>query len=276
MNSLAAICGRRRLLTVCCCCAILLVAASACTSPPPAPPAAPAQHAASTPAAVHWTYHGQEGPEHWGALSKDFALCSNGTKQSPIDIVNRAPKDLPNIVFHYQASIPKIVNNGHTIQVSYDPGNSIEVDGEPYALVQFHFHAPSEHSVNGKLADAEVHLVHQNASGKLAVVGVLINKGAENALIKPVLDSLPNHEGPAQPLAAPFNPEGLVPMRQTTFRYEGSLTTPPCTEGVTWLVMTEPIQMSARQLAAFADLFKGNNRPVQPLNQRPVVEDTSP
>ena len=261
-------------------CLMLLGAAVGCTSQPattegPATAAPPTPAPPSAPAAIHWTYRGEEGPEHWGTLAKDFALCSIGTKQSPIDIARPSPKDLSNIVFHYQPSRTAIVNNGHTIQVSYDAGNSIEVDGARYELVQFHFHAPSEHTIDGKPADAEVHLVHQSATGQLAVVGVLIDKGGENAALKPVLDKLPAHEGPAQPIDAAINTEELLPMQRTTFRYEGSLTTPPCTEGVTWLVMTQPIHMSANQLGALADLLHGNNRPVQPLNQRSVVQDRS-
>jgi carbonic anhydrase len=149
------------------------------------------------------------------------------------------------------------------------------VNGATYELVQFHFHAPSEHTIDGKHADAEVHLVHRNAAGQLAVVGVLIKKGLENRASKSLWDNLPTHAGPARPLSEPVNPDGLLPVRRTSYRYEGSLTTPPCAEGVTWMVMTEPIQLSAMQLKLFEKLIKRNNRPVQPLNRRTVIEDTT-
>jgi carbonic anhydrase len=257
----------------------IVVTACSSTSPQPASnpaPAPAAENKAAKAAAPHWTYEGEEGPDHWGSLSADFAACSMGSKQSPVDIAKREPKDLANIVFHYAATKARIENNGHTVQVNFDAGNSIEVDGSRYELAQFHLHAPSEHTVNGKHADADVHLVHRNAQGQLAVVGVLINKGTENSAIKSAWEKLPAQPGPAQMLEAPINPEGWLPAKQTTYRYEGSLTTPPCSEGVAWLVMTEPVQMSDKQLAAFTNLFKGNNRPVQPLHDRLVVEDTTP
>lgn len=240
---------------------------SACTA---------ASTSVSTPTPVHWSYEGEEGPTYWGDLSPEFASCSAGKSQSPIDISNTAPKDVANLVFHYQPSQLNILNNGHTIQVNYDAGSYMELDGMRYDLLQFHFHAPSEHSLNGKLAKAELHLVHRNADGKLAVVGILIHAGAENSAFKSTWENLPTAQGPVQQVAAEVNAAEMLPTVQETFRYDGSLTTPPCTEGVKWNVMVKPIEMSDAQLAAFTHLFEGNNRPVQPLNDRPLLEDTTP
>lgn len=229
----------------------------------------------STPASVHWTYEGEEGPTHWGSISPDFAVCSTGQSQSPIDISNPVPQDVANIVFYYQPSKVNIINNGHTIQVNYDAGSTIELDGVRYDLLQFHFHAPSEHAINGKLAEAEMHLVHKSADGTLAVVGILINAGADNPAFKSTWDNLPAAAGPVQQLSAEVNAADMLPAVQATYRYDGSLTTPPCTEDVKWNVMVEPVEMSETQLAAFTHIFEGNNRPLQALEGRTLIEDTT-
>jgi carbonic anhydrase len=242
----------------------LAVFLTACTSPAPTPAAA-----------AHWSYSGEDGPSHWDKVNRDFALCAAGTRQSPVDIAEPSPQDLPDIVFKYQPSRVNILNNGHTIQVQYDPGSYIEVEGTRYDLAQFHVHAPSEHTLHGKPADAELHFVHKAESGKLAVVGVLLNTGSENAALKPVWDNLPAQSGPVQSANATINAESLLPARRTTYRYDGSLTTPPCSEGVRWLVITDPIQLSEAQLAAFTAIFKLNSRPVQPMNQRQILQDSS-
>ncbi|MFH1523468.1 MAG: carbonic anhydrase family protein [Chloroflexota bacterium] len=245
--------------------AVTLIGLSACS-----PAATP------TPAPVHWTYEGEEGPAHWGDLSPDYAVCSTGKSQSPIDISNPVPQDVANIVFHYQPSKVNIFNNGHTIQVNYDAGSYLELDGIRYDLLQFHFHAPSEHVINGKLADAEMHLVHKSADGSLAVVGVLINVGADNPAFKTTWDNLPTEIGPVQQLSVELNAADMLPVVQETYSYSGSLTTPPCTEGVKWNVMVEPIEISEAQLATFTHIFEGNNRPVQPLDGRTLIEDITP
>lgn len=226
--------------------------------------------------APHWGYEGDIGPENWGELADAFIDCKEGQSQSPIDIANPAPAELANLVFDYQPSAVKILNNGHTIQVNYDVGSSLTVDGKTYNLLQFHFHAPSEHAITGELFPAEMHLVHQNAEDQsLAVVGVMLTAGAENSAFQPVWDNLPAEEVTEQMTEAQVNAADLLPAVQTTYRYSGSLTTPPCSEGVSWFVMTEPVELSAEQLAAFEAIYSGNNRPLQPLNDRDLVEDTS-
>ena len=196
--------------------------------------------------------------------------------QSPIDVSNPAALDLANLAFHYQPTTVNIINNGHTIQVNYDSGSYIELDGVRYDLTQFHFHAPSEHSVKGVLAAAEVHLVHKAADGKLAVVGLLVEVGAHNPALDAYWSDLPATSGPVQQLSTQANAAGMLPAAPLTYRYAGSLTTPPCSEGVAWSVMVQPIQISAEQLATFTRLYDGNNRPVQPLNGRALTEDATP
>lgn len=246
---------------------ITLIAISGCSQTPATPTA--------TPAPAHWTYEGEEGPTHWSELDPGYAAC-NGKQQSPVDLTGANQKDIANVVFHYQASKVNIINNGHTIQVNYDTGSYIEVDGARYDLLQFHFHAPSEHSINGKLADAEVHLVHKDANGKLAVVGILINKGPANSAIQSFWDALPTQAGTLDKRTVDVKASDFLPAIQTTYRYDGSLTTPPCTEGVKWIVMTAPITFSEEQLTSYTKIFEGSNRPVQAINGRPEVEDTTP
>ena len=226
--------------------------------------------------APHGTYEGEEGPEHWGEIDPAYAVCGTGASQSPIDISAPAEKDLSNISFHYQPSDMSILNNGHTVQVNYDAGSYIELDGTRYDVAQFHYHAPSEHNVDGRSFAAEIHIVHKNAEGKLAVVGILLEEGAENTAFDPFVNNLPTEKSDAKDTGIKINASDLLPVVQTTFRYSGSLTTPPCSEGVSWLVMTTPFELSAAQLEKLAGLFEGNNRPVQELNNRTPLEDSTP
>jgi carbonic anhydrase len=219
---------------------------------------------------VHWSYEGESGPEHWGDLSPEYAACSQGVEQSPIDIPASAPVNPARIAFSYQPSAVNIFNNGHTVQVAYDPGSSITLDGTTYNLVQFHFHAASEHTLVGAHDPLEIHLVHRSAEGGLAVVGVLLKAGAENAAYAPVLQNLPTQvsDQPAPVAGATVDANLLLPAQRSYWRYDGSLTTPPCSEGVKWLVMNTPIELSEAQIAAFTSLYNHNARPVQPLNSR--------
>ncbi|MBK6795067.1 MAG: carbonic anhydrase family protein [Anaerolineales bacterium] len=231
-------------------------------------------HADTSP---HWTYEGEEGPEHWGDLDPAYMVCGAGKNQSPIDVASPAEQDLANIVFHYQPSEVNILNNGHTVQVNYDAGSYIELDSIRYDVAQFHYHAPSEHAVDGKLFAAELHIVHKSADGNLAVVGILLDEGAQNDAYLPFTENLPAKESEATDAGVTINAADLLPAEQTSFRYSGSLTTPPCSEGVNWLLMTTPVEISTEQIEALTSLFEeGNNRPVQPLNDRPLTEDSTP
>jgi carbonic anhydrase len=221
----------------------------------------------------HWSYEGEGGPAHWGEVSPDFESCSKGKSQSPIDIANPAKDGKEAVTFDYKQSKLNVVNNGHTVQVNYDKGSSIKINGVNYDLVQFHFHDPSEHTVNGKSYGMELHLVHKNAKNELAVIGVLIENGSENPAFKALWANLPAGAGEKKELAETINATDFLPTARSFYHYAGSLTTPPCSEGVSWFVIEKPIQMSEAQIARFKEIIKGNNRPVQPLNGRKVVAE---
>jgi len=224
----------------------------------------------------HWTYEGEEGPDHWGELEPSFELCSVGHFQSPIDIVSAEGADLADIEFSYAPSAMNILNNGHTVQVNYDAGSSISIDGDEYQLLQFHFHTPSEHTIDGEASPLEVHFVHRDAAGNLAVVGVMLNEGeAENAAFADVFGNLPAEVGEPDAHGMEVNAADMLPAGHAYDTYSGSLTTPPCSQGVRWLVLTDPVELSAGQIEAFHALFENNARPVQPLNERELMVDTS-
>ena len=250
-------------------------------APVPGPSTATTAPTAADPV---WHYEGDEGPAHWGTISAKFASCQSGRAQSPIDIVAPTRRDTSDaIVLKFAPTSLRIVhhehvadaiNNGHTIQVNYSEGDTLTVGGRAYRLVQYHFHAPSEHTVNGKQFPMEMHLVHTDAEGQLAVIGVLIVGGAHNAAFDPIWANLPVTKGVEHHLEhVTVDVDALLPKSRTAYRYEGSLTTPPCSEGVKWFVMTTPIALSPAQIREFTTLFHGNNRPVQPVNDRPVLTD---
>lgn len=229
---------------------------------------------ASETAHPHWTYEGEHGPGHWGSMSHEYAACAGGKKQSPVDIKGAEDKDLTDIVFNYKPSKINIVNNGHTIQVNYDKGSSIKVNGMEYQLVQFHFHDPSEHTVGGKSYAMELHLVHKNDKGELAVVGVLLESGKEDKAYGAVFANMPKKADEKKELKETVDAASLLPRTKTYYTYTGSLTTPPCTEGVTWLVLKTPVQVSEAQIKAFKAIVGVNNRPIQPVNERKITGDT--
>jgi len=225
----------------------------------------------SPPPAAHWTYEGEHGPAHWGALSRDFEACKLGTHQSPIDIRGAQAAPLPAISFGYEPSPLQLVDNGHTVQATSAPGSFISVGGERYELVQFHFHHPSEERVNGIWYPMVAHLVHRNAGGKLAVVAVLLTEGATNPFIETLWKHLPAEEGKVSaPEGVAIDVAQLLPARRGYYTFTGSLTTPPCSEGVTWFVLKSLVPVSGSQIAAFARKFPHNVRPVQPTNDRVV------
>ena len=222
--------------------------------------------------APHWGYGGEHGPEDWGDMEAGFSACKLGKEQAPIDIRNATKSALPALDFEYTKSSAEVVNNGHTIQVNLVDGGVLNLDGVPYKLVQFHFHTPSEEKINGKAYSMGAHLVHQSAAGQLAVVAVLLTEGRANAALGPVFENLPQTEGSKKTLGASFNAAELLPAARDYFRYVGSLTTPPCSEGVRWQVLKQPVYVSKAQIAAFRKLYNMNARPVQPLNDRKVEE----
>jgi carbonic anhydrase len=230
--------------------------------------AAPAAHAAP-----HWSYEGDTGPESWGKLSPDFATCATGKSQSPIDISAATVSSLDDIKVSYQASPLKVKNNGHTIQVDYAAGSSIQVGDKQYDLKQFHFHTPSEESIGGQRFTMVTHFVHKAADGSLGVIGVLMKEGAENAALKAVFDNMPTAEGEKEVAGTQVNAADILPKDLTYFNFSGSLTTPPCSEGVNWMVVADPIEISPAQAKAFQTIFAMNARPIQPVNGRVVRLD---
>lgn len=243
--------------------------------------AADAEHAeaasedASEEHVIHWGYSGEGGPDHWGELNPDYAACAEGMSQSPIDLVDAAGEDLDDIVFNYGESKLKILNNGHTVQANYDEGSTIMVDGMEYNLLQFHFHTASEHTVAGEQYPLELHLVHQSADGGLAVVGVMAMEGAENPAFADIVASAPTEVTEEMVVEGVMvSAESLLPADRLYYGYSGSLTTPPCSEGVKWHVLTTPIELSAEQIETLAGILHDNFRPVQPLHERALAVDT--
>jgi carbonic anhydrase len=222
-----------------------------------------------------WTY---EGAAHWGDLDPDYAACKTGKEQSPIDIRNAPKADLPAIRFEYRSGpLQYLINNGKTIRVNYHDapgsGNSLMVGGERYQLTQFHFHRPSEEYINGSPYDMEVHLMHESSGGKVAGVTVLLKAGASNATIQKIWEHMPQTEGDQEAIAGvEIDPAGLLPPSAAYYMYMGSLTAPPCTEGVTWFVLKTPVDISPAQIARFARLYPHDVRPIQPLNGRTVKQ----
>ncbi len=232
--------------------------------------------AAAATAAPRWSYSGADGPDRWASLSNAFATCGSGREQSPIDLTAATPQDLVNPQTSYQATGASIVDDGQTVRVDLQPGSSMLLDGVPYALDGFHFHSPSEHTVDGNSYAVELHLVHQANDGAQAVVGVLMAGGPENPALAPLISAIPSKEGKDVRLRDAYDPSGLLPADRRAYRYTGSLTTPPCTEGVRWVVMATPIQASGPQIAALARALEGNTRPTQARGDRELVLDSTP
>lgn len=231
-----------------------------------------AQTAAHAGPVGHWSYSGDGGPAEWGKLKPDFSTCANGKRQSPIDIRGGFKVDLEPIKFQYRPSGFNVVDNGHTVQANIGYGNSIEVGGRRYELVQFHFHRPSEERINGKQFEMVAHLVHKDPEGRLAVVAVLMDQGKQHPMVQLVWNNLPLEKNEEQPAAVPIDMNLLLPEDRRYYTYMGSLTTPPCSEGVLWMVLKQPAQLSADQLAVFTRLYPMNARPIQQASGRMVKE----
>jgi carbonic anhydrase len=230
-----------------------------------AAPAVLAQH--------HWGYSGEGGPENWSKVDPKNVMCATGKNQSPIDLAGFVEADLKSLKLDYKAGAGEVVNNGHTVQVNYAAGSSLTVDGRAFELKQFHFHAPSENRVGGKQFPLEGHLVHADKEGNLAVVAVVFEEGKDNALLEKVWAAMPAKAGGKAALPAGLNVTQLLPADKDYYRFNGSLTTPPCSEGVRWLVMKKPAPVSKAQVEKFTKtLGFANNRPIQAVNARPVLQ----
>lgn len=221
---------------------------------------------------AHWSYEGNFGPAKWGDVDAASKVCTIGQQQSPIDIVAPLKSQLPPLKINWAKGADTVVNNGHTIQLNFAEGSSLNVGEAKYKLLQVHFHRPSEHMVAGRSFPMEAHFVHRAESGALAVVGVLMSTGKANAAFARVASTMPAKEGPPVKADAAFNPNEMLPRKLSYYRYPGSLTTPPCSETVEWLLLTNPITVAEADVAAFAKLYPLNARPVQRDNRRYVLQ----
>jgi carbonic anhydrase len=219
-----------------------------------------------------WSYDGKAGPSAWGNLKPEFATCTSGARQSPIDITDGIKVELDPVQFDYRPTGFRVIDNGHTVQVNVAPGNTIEVTGKRYELTQFHFHRPSEERINGKPFDMVAHLVHRSVDGRLAVVAVLLERGSAQAVVQTVWNNLPLEKGDEVTAKGALDLNALLPSDRRYYTYMGSLTTPPCSEGVLWMVMKSPVEISPEQLAIFSRLYPMNARPIQASSGRLIKE----
>jgi carbonic anhydrase len=223
--------------------------------------------------AQHWSYSGEAGPDNWSKLDEAFVMCGLGQNQSPIDLDGFVESEMGPLKLDYRAGAMDILSNGHAVQVDYRAGSTLTVHGRRFELKQFHFHTPSENHVRGQSFPLEAHLVHADANGTLAVVSVLFGEGSPNPLLAELWKQMPGAVGEKMPLPAHLNVNGLLPKSRDYYRYNGSLTTPPCSEGVLWMVMKEPATVSRDQVEKVASVLGfANNRPLQPANARPILQ----
>ncbi|MEE9397454.1 MAG: carbonic anhydrase [Methylococcales bacterium] len=221
---------------------------------------------------THWGYSGQTGSANWATLTSDNFACS-GKNQSPINLTGFIEADLAPISFNYELGGYEILNNGHTVQINYKKGSNITLDGITFDLLQFHFHAPSENHINGYSFPLEAHLVHSDKDGNLAVVAVMFKEGSTNSGLQDAWSMMPEHAGDKHQISKQLNVNNILPGSRDYYRFNGSLTTPPCSEGVRWLVMKHVITASKQQIDAFSSvLHEPNNRPLQVVNSRPILK----
>ena len=223
--------------------------------------------------AANWNYYGKTGPLGWGKLDPSYKACSNGHEQSPLDIRGvHLNKSLQPIEFHYLAGTETVENNGRTIVVHVNPGSYMVAGGTRYNLMQYEFRTPSEEAVKGKLTDMSVQFLHKSADGQMAIVAVRLaeNQDAPNAVLATLFSQLPRKSGDTVKIADPVNPGGFLPADRAYWTYMGSLTTPPCTEGVRWFVFQQPVTLSRTQLRTYGALFRMNTRPLQDAHGREI------
>lgn len=222
----------------------------------------------------HWGYDGDDSPENWAKLTSDYQMCALGKNQSPVNISHTVHVKINNLKVHYDSLSGNIVNNGHTIQINNEnPSNYIIINKEKYTLIQFHFHAPSENQINSKSYPMEAHFVHQNDKGELLVMAIMVDEGKQNMNTEELLTVL----NPQENMPTRLNDikiSGLIPKTTHYYRFSGSLTTPPCTEGIVWVVLKKPATFSKTEIEKFEQVFKHhNNRPIQPLFGRLIIDN---
>ncbi len=220
-----------------------------------------------------WSYEGKEGPENWGKLSPEFITCEIGRNQSPINVEDTTRSAIKALKAIHKFPAKDIVHNGHTVQINFKEGNMLALDNLAFQMKQVHFHSPGENTIKGKSFPLEAHFVHADAKGNLAVVAVMFAEGDVNPGLAKLWEQLPAEEGSPVVLKSRVTPSELIPETKTYYRFSGSLTTPPCSEGVRWLLMKNPMTASKAQIEAFKRaIHHSNNRPVQPLNGRVVID----
>ncbi len=220
-----------------------------------------------------WSYSEKTGPEYWGDLKPEYKICKIGKNQSPIDISGAVSATLTPVNIYYDIKAKTFLNNGHTLKAEMKDGAKLYIDGKEFRLLQFHFHTPSENTINGEYFPMEGHFVHSTKNGELAVVSVMFKIGRHNPAMQKLINNMPKHAGEKKNIcSANLKAKDLLPKSLEYYRFNGSLTTPPCTEGVRWFVLKEPVQMSAEQVKEFEKIMGKNNRPIQPLNARVILK----
>ncbi|MFU2046950.1 carbonic anhydrase [Avibacterium gallinarum] len=220
----------------------------------------------------HWGYSGEGAPQHWGQLSADYQLCERGKNQSPVNLTKTVTSH-NSVEYQYQPSSVSLANNGHTLQASLQSANNqLKIDDKTFTLQQFHFHTPSEHQFQGKHFPVEIHFVHKSETGELAVLAIMVKEGKTNSVLEELLHN-PLNVNEKIALAQPLDITKLLPRSKGHYRLNGSLTTPPCSEGVNWVVLQQPISASSEQIRSLSHTLGNNNRPVQPINARIVVSE---
>jgi carbonic anhydrase len=241
----------------------------------PAEASATATDAAAATVAVsdtkNWSYSGETGPDHWAAMNNDYSACGSGKTQSPIDLKWHKPVKASAMSANYKSSKAFVSDNGHSIQMAFDMGGSIKIKGQTYDLMQVHFHSPSEHTLSGKQFPLEAHFVHKNADGKTVVLAAFFKEGKENAVITKIWNAIPNPPAPASANDMQISAKDLMPPMKTYYEYTGSMTTPPCTEDIHWMVFNTPLNISKAQIETLHKFHADNNRPTQSLNDRKVI-----
>lgn len=219
---------------------------------------------------AHWSYEGEEGPKNWSELDERYSMCIEGSNQSPINITNTIEAKLLPLELEDNSKGTTFINNGHTVQVNFAGGSTLTLDGKEYSLKQVHFHTPSENTIEGKSYPMEAHLVHASGSS-LAVIGVMFEVSNDNTVLNKILRNLPENEGDSNELKSLVTGYELLPEIKDYYRFNGSLTTPPCSEGVKWVVLKTPVQISESQLKDFTSVMPENNRPIQEINARTIL-----
>ncbi len=220
-----------------------------------------------------WGYSGEISPQYWGDLKDEYSLCKDGKNQSPINISNPVEAELSDLFQNYPHTALNVTNNGHTIVVNFPDKNELKIDNKVFKLKQFHFHTPSENQIDGKNFPMEIHFVHMSKDKELAVIAVMVKDGKNSATLNKIIKNMPKKSGEKNSLKDfKLNALDLLPKEKDYYRFSGSLTTPPCSEGVRWFVLKDPIEASKEQLVTFNNIMGNNNRPIQPLYARKVLE----